>query len=144
MNTEVIDAKTYEFRRLNATDIFLMVKIIGKIGVSELAECFREGSLKDAFVKIFDKRVKEAAENENTEENLTTIGMSVAFELANTVIQNLPNCETEIYQLLSQVSNKKVNDIKNMDAVVFFEMIIDFVKKEEFKDFIKVVSKYIK
>lgn len=148
MNTETINAeepKPYEFRRLNAMDIFLMVKIIGKIGLKELATAFKDGSFKDAFTNLINKRIKEAAEKEESKgDTVAEIGMTIAFELANTIISNLPKCETEIYQLLAQVSGKKVNEIAKIDAVVFFEMIIDFIRKEEFKDFIKVVSKYIK
>lgn len=148
MNTEIINAeetKPYEFRRLNATDIFLMVKIIGKIGLKDLATSFKDGSFKDAFTNLINKRIKETAEKEESKDDtVAEIGMTIAFELANTIISNLPKCETEIYQLLAQVSGKKVNEIAKIDAVVFFEMIIDFIKKEEFKDFIKVVSRYIK
>ena len=148
MNTEIMnteETKPYEFRRLNATDIFLMVKIIGNIGLKELATSFKDGSFKDVFSSLINKHIKEAAEKEeNKEDTVAEIGISIAFELANTIIANLPKCETEIYQLLAQVSGKKVNEISKIDAVVFFEMIIEIKKKEEFKDFIKVVSKLFK
>lgn len=141
-NTEIIN-KSYEFRRLNATDIFLMVKIIGKLGLKEIATSFTNGSFKDALAGIINDRIKKSADNKSND-TVAEIGMSVALELANIIITNLPKCETEIYQLLAQVSGMKVNDIAKIDATVFLEMIIDFIRKEEFKDFIKVVSKYIK
>ena len=35
-------------------------------------------------------------------------------------------------------------EIKALDAAVFFEMVMDFIMKDEFKDFIKVVSRLFK
>lgn len=143
MDIEITEKKQYEFRRLQATEIFLMVKIIGKIGLQDIAKSFSGGSVKDIFTSIVKNHIKKSAE-ENKDDTIAEIGMQVAFELANTIVQNLPKCESEIYQLLSQVSGMKVKDIEKIDAVIFFEMIIDFIRKDEFRDFIKVVSKYIK
>jgi hypothetical protein len=35
-------------------------------------------------------------------------------------------------------------DLEQLDLAVFAEMILDFVTKEEFKDFFKVASKFVK
>ena len=76
--------------------------------------------------------------------NLTNLaGMTIAFEMANTIVQNIPHCEKEIFELLASVSGLKVNEIKAFGLATFTEMVIDFVKKEEFKDFFKVVSKLL-
>lgn len=37
-----------------------------------------------------------------------------------------------------------VKDLEALDMVTFFEMIVDVFKKDEFKDFIGVVSKLFK
>ena len=66
------------------------------------------------------------------------------MELAEVVLTNMNKCENEIYQLLSNVSNLSVKEVETLDAVIFLEMIIDFVKKDEFKDFFKVVSRLSK
>ena len=62
------------------------------------------------------------------------------MDLAQIVISNLPDCKKEIYMLLSQLSGKTEKEISNLDMVVFTQMIVALLKKEEFKDFIKVVS----
>jgi len=125
--------KVYTFRTLNSTDTFLMFKIIGKIGINEIT-------------KSFDKDViKELVQNTKDAENASTmVGISVILEMANVVIGNLPKCETEIYQMLSNTSNLTVDQVKELDFATFTEMVIDFIKKEEFKDFIKVVSRLFK
>lgn len=126
----VEDVKPYSFRALCATDIAPMCAIIGKIGINNFTKCFNSDDLLDLFDK--NKGVK----------NLTNLaGMTIAFEMANTIIQNIPHCEKEIFDLLASVSGLKVSEIKAFGLADFTEMVIDFVKKEEFKDFFKVVSK---
>ena len=128
----VENVKPYSFRALCATDIAPMCAIIGKIGINNFTKCFNSDDLLDLFDK--NKGVK----------NLTNLaGMTIAFEMANTIVQNIPHCEKEIFELLASVSGLKVNEIKAFGLATFTEMVIDFVKKEEFKDFFKVVSKLL-
>ena len=126
----------YTFRRLNSTDIFLMTKIIGKIGINEFTACLEKDTVKQMIDRLTGK--------ESTGNATTMVGFSVMLEIANVIIGNLSRCEGEIYQLLANVSGMTVKQVKEMDAVTFFEMIVDFVTKDEFKDFIKVVSKRFK
>jgi hypothetical protein len=125
--------KVYTFRKLNSTDTFLMFKIIGKIGINDFAKSFDKDSVKDLI------------KNTNGAENAATVvGISVILEMANVIICNLPKCETEIYEMLSRTSNLSVDQVMELDFATFTEMVIDFIKKEEFKDFIKVVSRLFK
>ena len=75
---------------------------------------------------------------------LSAVGVGVVFEMAGVIVDNLPKCEQEIYAFLSRLSGLKMEYIMEMDAVVFFEMIVDVIKKPEFKDFIGVVSRLLK
>ena len=125
----------YEFRTLNSTDMFLMFKIIGKIGVNEFTACFDKETVKQMLSTV----------KKDDKENATTmVGMSVVLEIANTIAGNLPKCEVEIYQLLSNTSNLSVKQVKELSMATFAEMVIDFIKKPEFKDFITVVSRLFK
>ena len=124
--------KVYTFRKLEATDVFLMFKILGKIGVNEFSNCFG----KDAVQKMF-----KTLTSENGMANFTyEVGIAVTLEMVNVVLGNLPKCEQEIYQMLSNTSNLSVDQVKKLDFPTFTAMVIDFIKKDEFKDFIKVVS----
>jgi hypothetical protein len=134
--------KKYTFRLLNSTDMFLMFKIIGKIGINEFAECFD----RDGMASLME-HVSAEEENEGEEEQdsaAAVIGISVMLELANVIVKNLPSCEAEIYQLLANTSDLTQKQIKELDFVTFAEMIIDFIKKDEFRDFISVVSRLFK
>ena len=125
--------KVYTFRKLNSTDIFLMFKIMSKIGITEFAKCFEKDTVKELVASAGGKK-----------DVSTVVGIAVALEAANVILGNLPKCEDEIYQMLSNTSNLSVEKIKKLDFITFTEMVIDFIKKEEFKDFIKVVSGFFK
>lgn len=132
---ELQEVKPYTFRQLKSTDVFLMSKIIGKIGVNEFTTCFENDGIK--------KMIADASEGETTDIE-SVVGIQVILEIANVILCNLPKCEKEIIQMLANVSGMAFTEVEDLDAVIFMEMVIDFIKKEEFKDFIKVVSKLFK
>ena len=135
LNETEVATKPYTFRKLSAEDMFLMFTIIKKIGLKDFKQLF-EGDSLDALVGQFK------AEGGN-EKALTAVGVSIGFDLIDLILGNLPKCEKEIYMLLAQVSGMSENEIK-ADMILFTEMVIDFVKKEEFPAFIKVVSRLFK
>ena len=125
----------YTFRRLSAEDMFLMLTIIKKIGVKELKKCIDGDNIAELVGNLKNSGADEKA--------VAAIGISVLLEAVDIIIGNLPKCEKEIYQLLAQVSGLDEDYIKK-DMILFTEMVIDFVKKDEFPDFIKVVSRLFK
>ena len=143
---EVVFEKPYEFRKLASPDVFPMFNILSKIGINEFTECFGKDSVQD-LIASFTEVSTEETEQEATHRkaNLSTVvGVSVVLEVANVIFKNIHKCEKDIYSLLSQTSNLSVEEIKALEMTVFAEMIIDFIKKEEFGDFIKVVSRLFK
>ena len=128
--------KVYAFRKLEATDVFLMFKILGKIGINDFADAFGKESVQKMLIAV-------TADGGATD-FVRTAGIAVTLEVANVILGNLPRCEQEIFQMLSNTSNLSVEQVKKLDFPTFTAMVIDFVKKEEFKDFIKVVSKLFK
>lgn len=122
----------YEFRKLGAVDVAPMCKIIGKIGINEFSKCFEAESVLSLL-------------RGGKKENITDLaGIQVMLEVANIIITHIPEVEKDMFTLLASVSGLSVDEIKNLDFVTYTEMIINFVKKEEFKDFIGVVSKLFK
>lgn len=129
--------KPYIFRKLNSTDLFPMIKLITKIGIDELTEVF-EGDMIKGIVESVTKKEESISGKE------IIVGVGVALKLVNKIMEHIPRCENEIYTLLSRASGMDVEQIKNLDLDVFMEMLLDFVMKDEFKDFFKVASKYIR
>ena len=134
--------KPYTFRTLCGGDVFLMFKIISKIGVKEFNACFEHDGIKRLVAAMMGEKTANAEEGETPSVSVTYI--SVVLEVADVIFRNLPKCEDEIFQMLSQTSNLSVAQVKKLNLADFTEMVIDFIKKDEFKDFIKVVSKLFK
>ena len=126
-------AKPYTFRKLSADDMFLMFRIISKIGIKELKNCMSGDDVSTLM----------AAAKDGTDKAIAAIGVAVMIDAVDIVLGNVHKCKEEIYSLLAQVSDMSESDIK-ADALLFTEMVIDFFKKEEFPAFIKVVSKLFK
>ena len=129
-------AKAYELRKLTADDVFPMFQIISKIGFKEFKHCFDSPEVKAV--------IEKAAADESSQADLTSVGMTVALDLASVVVSNLGSCKNDIYLLLSQLSGMTTKDIAALPMVTFFEMVIDVIKKEEFKDFFQVATKLFK
>lgn len=131
---EEVKEKPYTFRKLSTQDIFPMLKLMNKIGIKELKD---DESVKNLLAMMSGSTVKGKADP-------AKLGIDMFFEIACILTENIPKCENELYALLSQTSNLEVKDIKEQDMATTFEMIIDFVKKEEFGDFFRAVSKLFK
>lgn len=126
------ETKIWEFRKLNSRDIFPMMKIINKIGLNEFTTCLESDSV---------KAIISGGQNDG---NASIVGLSVILEIANVVAGNLPKCEQDIFDMLANTSNLPKKQIMELELVEFFEMVVDFVKKEEFRDFVKVASRLLK
>lgn len=126
--------KTYTLRGLTAEDVFPMLKIISGIGLKEFKSCFDSAELRDAIKNM--SQGKEDGEAVDTK----AIGLMVAADVASIIFANLPKCKDDIYQLLSGLSGMKKKEIAELPMNVFLAMIVDVIKKEEFKDFFQDVA----
>lgn len=126
--------KPYSLRRIETTDMFLMFKLLNKIGFKDLKD---NEALKQTLFLFSGGSVKGKIDAER-------LGIDIFFEAASVLFESIPKAENEFYSLLSSVASLKVEDIKAQPPATTFEMIVDFCKKEEFSDFFKAVSKLFK
>lgn len=133
----------YILRDLAAKDVFPMVKIISKIGINEFMNAFESEEIKKLISAIStDNEAKE--EDSGEKDGMTVIGITVALNIANTLLGHLGDCEQEIYAFLCGLSGKGKEELMEMPMNTFLEMVVDVFKKEEFRGFIGVVSRLIK
>ena len=126
--------KAFTFRELETRDIFPMFKLMNKLGFKDFKD--NEGLKKVMFMFM--------GGNSNGKVDVNILGMDLFFEIAAIIVDAIPKIETELYTLLADVAMVKVEDIKAQSPAVTLEMIVEFIKKEEFKDFFKVVLKLFK
>lgn len=126
--------KPYTFRKLSTEDMFPMFRLLNKIGLKDMKN---NDNLKRIIFLFTGGSVDGKVD-------VNEIGIDMFLELACLITESIPNAEAEIYTLLSSTSDRTTEEIKAQAPAVTFEMILDFVKKEEFADFFKVVSKLFK
>ena len=131
---QVQTEKPYTFRRLSTQDIFPMLRLLNKIGLKDLRD--------NDNIKSIVMLSTSATEKKKIDVN--RIGMDVFLEIACLIVDNIPKCEVELYTILSTTSDRTVDEIKAQDMAVTLEMIVDFIRKEEFGDFFKAVLKLFK
>lgn len=128
------EEKAYTLRKLRADDIFLTIRVINKIGLDRLKKCMEAQGVKAAMEIMTnneaDTPAKEAAMNK--------IGIAVMLEIAGALLERLPDCRNEIYALLAVLSDMSEEDIGKLDSSVFVSMVMDVLKKDEWKDFFQL------
>lgn len=128
---------TYTLRSLQGADIFPLSAIIKKIGVKEFKNAFQDEEIKDLVKSINSGEMsKDAAANQ--------AGMAVILNIVDVVLGNLPRAEKDIYKFLASLSGMKPDEVAALPMATFTGMVIDVIQKDEFKDFIKVVSRLFK
>ena len=120
-----------ELRQLKASDMFPMFGILSKIGFKEIKDSFSQESIQG---------IMNSFSADNGEDKTTYVGFSIIMDVVEVIMKNLPKCEHEIYNFLSGLSGMTVKEVSDMDMASFTEMIIAVVRKDEFKDFFRVVS----
>lgn len=164
----------FRFRRLKAEDLFLMIRIVNKIGISELVSCMDSPQVMGLIQRLTKKgggtegseggaesavngakgKVSGAEGTGNgtkgtgnmpgADDASLIVGAGVALAIADKLLGHLPACKADLYGLLGNVAGMAAEDVAELDAEVFVEMLVAFIRKEEFPNFIKVASKYFK
>ena len=125
----------YEMRKLQATDLFSVVKILNGIGLKNVREAINIEEIND---------VRKGMTKGNEDVITSKIGLNVVMSLATVILENLPKIENDLYNFIGSVIDMKRKDVAQMDMGDFMDLLITIIQKEEFKDFFKRASKLIK
>lgn len=122
----------YKLRKIKSADLGKVCKILSRIGIKEIADGIRNTNI---------PKLKEGVEP--NEEQVVNAGIQVAAACGDVVLRNMDKCIDEILDYLEDLSGIE-KEIINDNPVMMMEMVIDYFKKEEFKDFSRVVSKFMR
>ena len=125
----------YEMRKLQATDIFSVVKILNGIGLKNIKEAID-------FEEI--NKIRKGMTEDNADVITSQVGLNVVMSIATIVLENLPKIENVLYTFVGSVIGIKTKDVANMSMGDFMDVLITIIQKEEFKDFFKRASKLIR
>jgi hypothetical protein len=128
--------KKYQLRDPKAEDIFVMFRIISKIGINNIKKIFNAQYVKEIMASMNEDG---NAEENNAEKKPEAIGMYIVFDIASTILENMDNAKTDIYAFLARLSGMKEMEIADMEAADFADMVIDTIQLEGFRDFFQRV-----
>lgn len=130
--------KKYKFRELGSRDLFLMIKLVKKIGLNNFSELLKGDNIKKIVSQFTTNKDEDA---ESKEAAYMQIGIALSLDFFQVVIERLDECEDVIYEILNKTSNMNLKDLYAMNPDEFIEMIYDFSQLEDFqKLFQKAVS----
>lgn len=124
----------YTLGKFKATDVFTMATLLSKIGLGKMADGFG----RDNVMKLV-----AASKGKKGDELTAMTGMGIALQMAEIILGNIDKCQVELFTLLANISGLTIDEIKDMDAEVFAQLIFDVVQLPQFKDFIKVASRFL-
>ena len=125
-----------ELRKLQATDLFTMVKILNKVGIKKIKDAIDLNEIREVKKKL--------AESDNKDASVITLGLNIVTSVVGVIFENLPSVENDLYAFVGSVAGIKAKDVATMDIGEFMDLVISIVQKDEFKDFFNRASKLIK
>lgn len=121
--------RPYELRLLKDSDLFLLLKILKKIGIKDF---------KDAFIQ--SQSDKEAVSGKEVVRN---IGILTTFDIVDMLLGNLDKIEEELYNLCSDLSGISIDEIREMEFGTMPLMLLDMFTNVRNSSFFKVLSKFL-
>lgn len=139
-------APEFVLRDLSSDDVFTMTSLIGKLGISNIAQLIdkrtlratrfetptkvdEEGNLVPLPVGEWTEKQKAAAmAAEDARTQLT-------LRIVETVLNNFERCRDDVYRLLASGYTVSVDDIRGVSAVTLISLIDGYINREAFADF---------
>lgn len=137
MNTETVEnveQKPYVLHELQAQHLFLLTRVISKLDLKSLASIFAS--------KVDVTKVAE--DGQADEDAVRNIGYDTIIEIVGMVIENLPNCQNDLFKFLAAISNLNEKQVAALPLNHFVNMVSDVVRKDEFADFFTACAKFLK
>ena len=138
-------APVFNLRKLKATDVFQMVRILSKIGLKDASKAIDKDTMKALKFKAptmmeDDKEVplpreKWTEAQEMAESDAEAASDQVLLQAIGLVVDHIGNCENEIFKILADGLEKTTDEVKNMEAAEFMQLIYCYIGRESFKDF---------
>lgn len=116
-------------RKLKGTDIFKVLRLLSKLGVKDL--------VLDMFGNTDLAKVKDATDVKLLADGKGANLMAVIFE---TLTDKLPLIEDDLNQFLGDLTGNDAKEIADLEFGEYMQLIMDFFKKEELKDFFQQLS----
>ena len=129
-----MEEKRYELGKFKSTDVIIFATLLSKIGLGKVADAFGRDTVMSLLNKLNGEEQKDAT---------AYVGLGIGLQIAEVILGNLEKCQDELFTLLSHVSGLSVEEVKDLDADVLFEMVVDVVHLPQFKNFTRLASRLL-
>lgn len=130
-----------EMRELRGDDMFSMLSIIGKLDIKDdLVELFEKQQEKDGKMLGHLSKKPTKAEKEKQEKMLEKRGMQMIAGLIQTILANINKAKLDINTFLADLTNTSIQEIQKLNFVDYTQLLVEFFKKPELKDFLTSIS----
>ena len=117
--------KKYNLKTVSARHIAPLASIITKIGIKEVAQCFK-------------------AEGLDKETDVKQLGMAIVIEISSVVLSHLEQCADDVYSLLADLAGLTFEEVLDMPIDEFTEVLIDVCTAQEFRQAFTAASRLLK
>lgn len=130
-----------ELRELRGDDMFSMLSIIGKLDIKDdLVELFEKQQEKDSHLLGHLSKKPTKTEKEKQEKALEKRGMQMIAGLIQTILANINKAKLDINTFLADLTNTSIQEIQKLNFVDYTQLLVEFFKKPELKDFLTSIS----
>lgn len=112
------------------SDVFLVVKILKKIGITKIKEVLTA----DKITELMSK---------DTDESSKILGFNLIMELLGIIFENLELVEDDVYKLFSGLTGKDIEEVKVLPFDSVVSIVKEVIEKEGTGDFFQLVSKSV-
>lgn len=112
------------------SDVFLVVKILKKIGITRLKETLTADKITELM-------------NKDTEESSKILGFNLIMEVMGIVFENLELVEDDVYKLFAGLTGKDTEEVRNLPFGTVVEIVKEILGKDNTMDFFQDVSKLV-
>ncbi len=146
----------YTMRKLQAADIPLFAKIVGKIGIDKLISCYGDEDFTDMLINLKNRRQMlsksgagsggdtESGGGKKKSDDQFILGAAVVTRIANKVILNLDSCMQEVFRLVGNLAGITGEEVGQLDLEVFAAMIVRIIMENNIGNFIRAASALLK
>ena len=124
-----------ELRKLQASDLFSMVRIINGIGFKTIKDSINIDEIND---------LRKGMTEENADAVTSQVGVSVVMSVLGTIVENVPKVENDVYEFCGSVAGIKPKDVSKMEMGEFMDLLVAIFKMDGFRDFFSRASKLIR
>lgn len=122
-------------RKLKATDLFAVSKIIKTIGVDDIINCFSSKEIKDLA------KTMSEGDKKYTDGDVREVGAVIVKNICTLIFDKLDLIENDLMKFISSVTGLSIKEVEDLPLNEFAEVVVKIIKNPDFVDFIKVVLK---